>query len=294
MNQQDTQQNEAQANQPTEYEQQRIRRQKLESLQQAGQDPFQHVKYDVTTHSTDIHANFENVEGKSVGIAGRIMTKRVMGKASFIDVLDQKGRIQVYVRRDEIGEELYASFKQFDIGDIVGVQGDVFRTQKGEISVQAREITLLSKSLHVLPEKWHGLTDTEARYRRRYVDLIVNPEIRDVFTKRTAIVKAVRAFLDNRGYLEVDTPVLQTIYGGASARPFVTHHNTLDLQMYLRIALELPLKRLIIGGFERVYEKMTPAERKDFKNFIQGKGEIILKKYYSCTYLYKYYKTFPN
>ncbi|MCL2388086.1 MAG: lysine--tRNA ligase [Defluviitaleaceae bacterium] len=237
-----------------EHEQQRIRREKLEALQSAGLDPFRHVTYTVTAHSADIHADFEKFEGETVSIAGRVMTKRVMGKASFIDVQDRDGRIQTYVARDTIGEEEYSRFKQFDIGDIVGVTGVVFRTQKGEISVKTSEITLLSKALQPLPEKWHGLRDTEARYRRRYVDLIVNPEIRDTFIKRTAIIKAIRAFLDGRGYLEVETPLLQTIPSGAAARPFVTHHNTLDMQMYLRIAPELSLKRLIIGGLERVYE----------------------------------------
>jgi len=237
-----------------EHEQQRVRREKLEALQTAGLDPFLHVKYEVTAHSAEIHGNFEAHEGKTVGIAGRVMTKRVMGKASFIDIQDRDGRIQSYVARDAIGEEEYTRFKQFDIGDIVGVNGVVFKTQKGEISVKAAEITLLAKALHPLPEKWHGLRDTEARYRRRYVDLIVNPDIKEVFIKRTAIIKAVRAFLDARGYLEVDTPILQTIPSGAAARPFMTHHNTLDMEMYLRIAPELALKRLIVGGLERVYE----------------------------------------
>ena len=188
---------------PDEHEQQRVRREKLEALQQAGNDPFLQVKYDVTAHSEDIHQNFDALEGQSVSIAGRVMTKRVMGKASFIDVLDREGRVQVYVRRDDIGEDAYGAFKGFDIGDIVGVRGEVFRTQKGEKSIKTSEITLLAKALQVLPEKWHGLKDTEARYRRRYVDLIVNPEIRDVFVKRTAVIKAVREFLDERGYLEV-------------------------------------------------------------------------------------------
>lgn len=238
----------------TLHEQQRVRREKLEALQNAGLDPFLHVKYSVTAHSAEICADFEKFEGQSVGIAGRLMTKRVMGKASFVHIQDRDGQIQAYVARDAIGEEEYAAFKQFDIGDIVGINGTVFKTQKGETSVKATEITLLAKSLHPLPEKFHGLRDTDARYRRRYLDLIMNPEIKEVFIKRTAIIKTIRAFLDGRGYLEVDTPVLQSIPSGAAARPFVTHHNTLDMQMYLRIALELPLKRLIVGGLERVYE----------------------------------------
>ena len=245
----------------TEHEQRRVRREKLEALQKAGKDPFLHVTYSVTAHSKDIHDNFEKMEASNVGIAGRIMTKRDMGKASFIDLQDREGRIQVYVRKDKIGEESYDEFKHYDIGDIVGVQGEVFRTQKGENSVKASEVKLLAKALEVLPEKWHGLKDTEARYRRRYVDLIVNPEIKDTFIKRTAIIKAIREFLDNRGYLEVDTPTLHTILGGASARPFITHHNTYDMDMYLRIAPELYLKRLIVGGLERVYEM-----NKNFRN----------------------------
>jgi len=238
------------------HEQQRIRREKLAALQEAGTDPFLHVTYDVTAYSKDIHEQFADYEGKNVSVAGRLMTRRIMGKASFMDIQDKDGRIQSYVRRDDIGEEAYAAFKQYDIGDIVGVTGEAFRTQKGEISVKADTVTLLAKSLQVLPEKWHGLRDQEARYRQRYLDLIVNPEIKDVFVKRTAIVKAIRAFLDGRDFLEVDTPVLQTVSAGAggNARPFLTHHNTLDLDMYLRIALELPLKRLIVGGFDKVYE----------------------------------------
>ncbi len=238
------------------HEQQLIRREKLEALQQAGNDPFKIVKFDVTAHSAEIITRFEEMEGKTVSVAGRLMTKRLMGKASFIDIQDRDGRIQSYIRRDHLtgGEEAYDAFKRFDIGDIVGVTGEVFRTQKGEISVKATEIILLAKSLDVLPEKFHGLRDTEARYRQRYLDLIVNPEVKDVFIKRTAIVKAIRAFLDNRDYLEVDTPVLQTVSGGGTARPFLTKHNTLDMEMYMRIALELPLKRLIVGGLERVYE----------------------------------------
>ena len=235
-------------------EQQRIRLEKLQALQAEGNDPYVRTTYNVTTHSQTIHDQFDTMEGQAVGIAGRMMTKRVMGKASFIDLQDEHGRIQVYVKREDIGEDAYAAFKQYDIGDLVGVAGKVFRTNKGEVSVSATEAVLLAKSLHVLPEKYHGLTDKETRYRQRYLDLIVNPEVRDAFVKRTAIIKAIRAFLDGRDYMEVETPILQTIPGGASARPFITHHNTLDIQMYMRIALELPLKRLLVGGFERVYE----------------------------------------
>ncbi len=232
----------------------KIRREKLFNMQEAGKDPFVLVKFDVLHHSKFIHDNFDSLEGQKTSVGGRMMTKRIMGKASFCDVQDRDGRIQVYVRKDEIGEEAYEEFKKYDIGDILGVDGDVFKTQKGEISVKASKVQLLSKSLQILPEKFHGLKDQELRYRQRYLDLIVNPEVRDTFIKRSAIIKEIRSFLDGRNYLEVETPVLQTIPGGASARPFITHHNALDIDMYMRIALELPLKRLIVGGLERVYE----------------------------------------
>ncbi|HHW66199.1 MAG: lysyl-tRNA synthetase, class [Epulopiscium sp.] len=232
----------------------RIRREKLSELQEKGKDPFKLVKYDVTHHSEDIHKNFEAMEGQIVCVAGRMMSKRIMGKASFCDVQDRQGRIQIYVRKDGIGEEAYEEFKRFDIGDIIGAKGEVFKTKKGEISIKAEEVVLLSKSLQILPEKWHGLKDTDLRYRQRYLDLIVNPEVKDTFIKRTAIIKEIRRFLDDKDFLEVETPVLHTIPGGAAARPFITHHNTLDIDMYMRIALELHLKRLIVGGMERVYE----------------------------------------
>ena len=231
-----------------------VRRSKLKELQDAGQDPFQITKYNVTHRSADIKAGFEALEGKTVSVAGRIMSKRGMGKAVFCDLQDVKGRIQLYVRIDELGEEAFAKFKKTDIGDIVGVEGEVFQTKRGEISVKARRVTLLSKSLLPLPEKFHGLTDKETRYRQRYVDLIMNEDVRRAFQIRTAFIKHVRAYLDARSYLEVETPVLNTISGGATARPFITHHNTLDIDMYMRIATELHLKRLVVGGFERVYE----------------------------------------
>ena len=232
----------------------RVRREKLSALQSEGRDPFQETKFTVSHHTQEIKDQFDALEGTEVTIAGRLMSKRGMGKVSFCDLQDKSGRIQLYARKDEMDEEEYNRFKKFDIGDIVGVRGEVFRTQRGEMSVRGRAITLLSKSLLPLPEKFHGLTDKETRYRQRYVDLIVNPEVRRNFEVRSAFVKYLRQFLDNRGYMEVETPVLNTISGGATARPFITHHNTLDIDMYMRIATELPLKRLIVGGMERVYE----------------------------------------
>lgn len=231
-----------------------VRRNKLQELRENGKDPFVIVKYDRTAYSTEIFEKFDELEGKEVSIAGRIMSKRVMGKASFFHIQDNEGKIQCYARRDVMGDEPYAEYKKLDIGDIVGVKGEVFRTNAGEMSVKCTEVTLLSKSLLPLPEKFHGLKDTDTRYRQRYVDLIVNPEVKKNFIIRSKFIKHVREYLDDRGYIEVETPVLNTIAGGAAARPFVTHHNTLDLDMYMRIATELPLKRLIIGGMERVYE----------------------------------------
>ena len=232
----------------------RVRREKLSKLQEMGKDPFVQSRYDRTNYSMDIKNNFEEMEGKVVKIAGRIMSKRLQGKAGFIDIQDQEGRIQCYVRKDRIGEEDYDLFKTYDIGDIIGLEGEVFKTKKEEISVKANAVVLLSKSLQVLPEKYHGLKDQDIRYRQRYVDLIVNPEVKDAFLTRTKALKALRSYLDNKGFLEVETPILNTIAGGANARPFVTHHNTLDIPMYLRIANELYLKRLIVGGFDKVYE----------------------------------------
>ena len=249
-----------QAQQPQEqtaeelHELKRIRREKLAELQQAGADPFQQVRFERDHHTVDIHEHFNELEGKTVRLAGRMMSKRIMGKASFSDLSDRYGRLQLYIKRDNVGDETYKGYKKFDIGDIIGVSGEVFRTQKGEISVAVHELTLLAKNLAPLPEKWHGLKDTDMRYRQRYVDLIVNPEVRDTFEKRSAIVREIRNFMDSRGFMEVETPCLNTIPGGAAARPFITHHNALDIDMYMRIATELHLKRLIVGGFEQVYE----------------------------------------
>ena len=236
-----------------------VRRQKLADLQAAGRDPYAITKYDQTDFAAALQEEFkdlpaESETGKTVSLAGRMMSKRVMGKASFAHLRDKSGDIQIFAKRDVLGEEAYAAFKKLDVGDVIGCQGEVFRTRMGELSVRVTGITLLSKSLQPLPEKFHGLTDREARYRQRYVDLIVNPEVKQAFIMRSRFIKFVRDFLDARGFMEVETPVLNTISGGATARPFITHHNTLDIDMYMRIATELPLKRLIVGGLDRVYE----------------------------------------
>ncbi|HKL99724.1 MAG TPA: lysine--tRNA ligase [Mobilitalea sp.] len=232
----------------------KVRRAKLAELQENGKDPFQIMKYKVSNHSNDIIEEFESFEGKTVSIAGRIMSKRVMGKASFCNIRDLGGDIQAYIKRDEVGEEPYADFKKYDIGDIVGIEGEVFKTHTEEVSVKAKSVVLLTKSLQILPEKFHGLKDTDTRYRQRYVDLIVNPEVRDTFIKRSLIIREIRNYLDGNQFIEVETPVLVPNAGGAAARPFNTHHNALDQDIHLRISLELYLKRLIVGGLERVYE----------------------------------------
>ncbi len=232
----------------------KIRREKLFHLQKEGRDPFVETKYVVSHYAADIKDNFDALEGSEITIAGRLMSKRGMGKVSFCDLQDRSGRIQLYARKDEMDEEVYDRFKKYDIGDIVGVTGEVFRTQRGEMSVRCKDVKLLSKSLRPLPEKFHGLTNTDLRFRQRYVDLIVNPDVKRNFVVRSQFIKFMRNYLDDMGYIEVETPVLNTIAGGASARPFITHHNTLDIDMYMRIATELPLKRLIVGGMDRVYE----------------------------------------
>ena len=245
-----------------------VRRDKLANLQEMGRDPFKESRYDRTHYSVQVKEGFEALEGETVKIAGRMMSKRIQGKAGFIDIQDAEGRIQSYVRKDRLGDEEYTIFKTYDIGDIVGIEGEVFITKRGEISVKADKVTLLSKSLQILPEKYHGLKDQELRYRQRYVDLIVNPEVKDAFITRTKALKALRSYLDERGFLEVETPILNTIAGGANARPFITHHNTLHIPMYLRIANELYLKRLIVGGFDKVYEmgRMFRNEGMDMKH----------------------------
>lgn len=232
----------------------KVRHDKLKDLQEHGKDPFQITKYDVTSHSQEIKDNYSSMEGKEVTVAGRMMFKRVMGKASFCNVQDLQGNIQAYVARDSIGEESYKDFKKYDVGDILGIKGEVFKTKTGEISVHAHEVALLSKSLQILPEKFHGLTDTDIRYRQRYVDLIMNNEVKDTFIKRSRVISSIRRYLDGQGFMEVETPMLVSNAGGAAARPFETHFNALDEDLKLRISLELYLKRLIVGGMERVYE----------------------------------------
>ena len=232
----------------------KIRREKLEELQEKGENPFDVTKYDRTHNSKQIIDNYDELEGKDVSVAGRIMAKRIMGKASFCHIQDMQGKLQSYVSLNDLGEEKYKEFKTYDIGDIVGIKGFVFKTKTGEISVHAKEVKLLSKSLRPLPEKFHGLKDMDLRYRQRYTDLIINPEVKNTFLLRSKIIKNIRNILEEKGYLEVETPILNTISGGATARPFITHHNTLDINMYLRIALELNLKRLIVGGFDKVFE----------------------------------------
>ncbi len=258
-----------------------IRREKLEKLKQCNKNPFEITKFNRTHTSKEIKDNYEEIEGKDVTVAGRLMAKRIMGKASFCHIQDGEGRIQSYVSINDLGEESYKQFKEDDIGDIIGITGFVFKTKTGEISIHAKEVTLLSKSLRPLPEKYHGLKDTDLRYRQRYVDLIMNPEVKEAFLKRALIIKEIRKILDEKGYMEVETPILQTIPGGASARPFITHHNTLDIDMYLRIATELYLKRLIIGGFDKVYEIG--------KNFRNEGMDIKHNPEFTCIELYEAY-----
>ncbi len=258
-----------------------IRMDKLKELQEAGKDPFEITKYDRTEFSKDIKDNFEQYEEKDVSVAGRIMAKRIMGKASFCTIQDSKGKIQSYVSINDLGEESYKLFKTYDIGDIIGIKGFVFKTKTEEISIHAKEVTLLTKSLRDLPEKFHGLKDIDLRYRQRYVDLIVNPEVKETFLLRSKILKEIKKYLDEQDYLEVDTPILNTIAGGATARPFITHHNTLDIDMYLRIANELYLKRLIVGGFDRVYEmgRMFRNEGMDIKHNPEYTGMELYAAY---------------
>jgi len=254
MSEQEKQQGQNKQAEPDLNQLRKVRREKLAELQEAGKDPFAITKYEQTHHSQDIKDNFEAMEGQRVSVAGRMMSKRVMGKASFCGIQDLKGNIQSYVARDSVGEESYKEFKRFDIGDIVGIEGEVFRTKMGEISIHADKVTLLSKSLQILPEKFHGLTNTDVRYRQRYVDLIMNQEVKETFIKRSKIITAIRRFLDEEGFMEVETPMLVANAGGAAARPFETHFNALDEDLKLRISLELYLKRLIVGGLEKVYE----------------------------------------
>ncbi|MGL4796794.1 MAG: lysine--tRNA ligase [Paraclostridium sp.] len=263
-----------------------VRRDKLAKLQEMGRDPFHVSRYDRTNYSMDIKNDFDAFDGKVVKLAGRIMSKRIQGKAGFIDIQDQEGRIQCYVRLDRIGEEEYAIFSTYDIGDIIGVEGEVFKTKKEEISIKANDVKLLCKSLQILPEKHHGLKNQDLRYRQRYVDLIVNPEVKNAFLIRNKATKALKSYLDDRGFLEVDTPILNTIAGGANAKPFITHHNTLDIPMYLRIANELYLKRLIVGGFDKVYEmgRMFRNEGMSIKHNPE----------YTCIELYQAYADYTD
>ncbi len=264
-----------------------IKREKLENFVKEGKDPFKIEKYDVTHNSKFIKDNYEEMEGKTVSCAGRIMSKRGQGKVGFYDLQDSEGRIQVFAKKDLLGEDEYNTLKTHDIGDIIGVKGEIFKTKMGEVSIRATEVLLLSKSLQILPEKYHGLKDPDLRYRQRYVDLIVNPEVKDTFVKRSIIIKALREYLDSRGFLEVDTPTLNTIAGGASAKPFITHHNTLDIDMYLRIANELYLKRLIVGGFDGVYEigKMFRNEGMSIKHNPEYTAMEVYKAYVDYEYM---------